>query len=154
MQRNVFRCYNEKNREQTRGEIEMQKTFAVKSRDREEMIAITDQLEALIEGADSGVLSVFVHHTTCGLTINEGADPDVRADLIAHFNHLVPRDASFRHAEGNSDAHIKSSLCGVHLQIPVRQGRLLLGRWQQVYLCEWDGPRQRQITATLQGGGA
>ena len=85
--------------------------------------------------------------TTCGLTINEGADPDVQRDMVRFFRALVPQDGAFDHAEGNSDAHIKTTLHGPSLMLIVEDGQLRLGRWQSVYLCEGDGPRQRTLWA-------
>ena len=92
-----------------------------------------------------GILYVYVPHTTAGVTINEGADPSVAQDLIAGLARLVPRDAGYRHAEGNSDAHIKTSLIGSHVVVPVEDGKLLLGTWQSIYLAEFDGPRTRKV---------
>ncbi len=127
----------------------MQKTLSLKTSKKEEMVSITDHFRDLVEDVDEGVLFLFVHHTTCGLTINEGADPDVRRDLLYFLDKQVPRDPNFRHAEGNSDAHIKASFMGASLQIPIAEGELLLGTWQTIYLCEFDGPRTRRVTATI-----
>ena len=91
----------------------------------------------------------MVPHTTAGVTINEGADPSVAQDIIAGLARLVPRDAGYRHAEGNSDAHIKTSLIGSHVAVPVRGGRMELGTWQSIYLAEFDGPRTRKVRITL-----
>ena len=116
---------------------------------REVLMDITDQIRALIrqQGWQDGVLVLFCPHTTCGLTINEGADPDVARDLVTFFRKLVPQDADFRHAEGNSDAHVKASLLGPSLQILVDKGTPCLGTWQAIYLYEGDGPRTRSIWA-------
>ena len=115
-----------------------------------EMADITAEVDALArrlaDGAD-GALALFCPHTTCGLTVNEGADPDVRRDMLDHMSRLVPEDSGFRHAEGNSDAHVKATLHGPSLLLPVEAGRLRLGTWQAVYLCEGDGPRRRQVWA-------
>ncbi|WP_281184212.1 secondary thiamine-phosphate synthase enzyme YjbQ [Trichlorobacter lovleyi] len=111
------------------------------------MVPITGQVTELLQqrGWQDGILTVFVPHTTAGVTINENADPDVARDMTWFMQQLVPDVSGFRHAEGNSDAHIKASLFGSSVQVIVRAGRLWLGTWQGVYFCEFDGPRQRQI---------
>jgi secondary thiamine-phosphate synthase enzyme len=96
-----------------------------------------------------GVCHVFVPHTTAGVTINEGADPDVARDIEAHLSKLVPEDPGFEHAEGNSDSHIKTTLVGPSATAPVRSGRLALGTWQAIFLCEWDGPRTRNVEVAV-----
>ena len=98
-------------------------------------------------GPRSGALALFCPHTTCGLTINEGADPDVCRDMEGFFRRLVPQDPAFAHAEGNSDAHIKCTLHGPSLLVLVEDGELRLGTWQAIYLCEGDGPRRRSVWA-------
>ena len=105
--------------------------------------------QALAEhpGPRSGALALFCPHTTCGLTINEGADPDVCRDMEGFFNRLVPQSRDFAHAEGNSDAHIKCTLHGPSLLVLVEDGQLQLGTWQAIYLCEGDGPRRRSVWA-------
>ncbi|OOZ38837.1 hypothetical protein BOW53_14060 [Solemya pervernicosa gill symbiont] len=102
-------------------------------------------------GVDDGVVHLFVEHTTCGLFINENADPDVVGDLLRRFEKLVPwHDPADRHAEGNTAAHLRSIMTGCSLTIPVAQGRLLLGTWQGIYLAEFDGPRTRRaVISTL-----
>ncbi|MDP3427340.1 MAG: secondary thiamine-phosphate synthase enzyme YjbQ [Humidesulfovibrio sp.] len=114
---------------------------------REELLDITGEVaQALREhGLANGAVLVYSPHTTAGITINEGADPDVKRDILAHLAHLVPNRADFRHAEGNSDAHIKTSLMGPSQLIPVSNGRLKLGTRQKIYLCEFDGPRRRSV---------
>lgn len=92
-----------------------------------------------------GVCCVFIPHTTAGVTVNEGADPDVARDLERQLAALVPKEADYKHAEGNSDSHIKTALMGPSVSVPVRGGKLALGTWQAVFLCEWDGPRTRQV---------
>lgn len=111
------------------------------------MTAITRQLQNLVreEGWQSGALLVYCPHTTAGLTINENADPDVQRDMTAFLNELVPQRGDFRHMEGNSDAHIKTSLFGPQVMVIVEGGELRLGTWQGIYFCEWDGPRTREI---------
>jgi len=120
----------------------------VKTRTREELVDITGLVrEALQESANSDIsaVMVFIPHTTAGVTINENADPDVRTDMIAGLRRLVPADQGFRHAEGNSDAHIKASLLGSSVMVPVDKGQMVLGTWQGIYLAEFDGPRTRTV---------
>jgi secondary thiamine-phosphate synthase enzyme len=121
-------------------------TIKVASSVREEMIDITREAERLLEGAGDGICVAFTQHTTCGMTINENADPDVQSDMLGFLRQLIPQyEPSFRHFEHNSDAHIKSSLVGSSVTVPFENGKLLLGRWQGIYLCEFDGPRTRTI---------
>ncbi len=101
-------------------------------------------------GVENGLCTVFVPHTTAGVTINENADPDVAADILAFLAEMVPRNWRFRHAEGNSDAHLKASLMGASVQVPVAGGRLSLGTWQGLYLAEFDGPRTRKVHVVVQ----
>lgn len=116
-----------------------------------EMRDITPELRALVgrtareRGWRQGALALFCPHTTCGLTVNEGADPDVRRDMLAFFSRLAPEQGDYRHAEGNSDAHIKATLHGPSLLLLVEDGEIRLGTWQSVYLCEGDGPRRRSL---------
>lgn len=126
----------------------------VRTRSRDELVDITADLQALVErsGIEEGVVFLQSLHTTAGLTINENADPDVTHDLIAKLERLVPREEPFYlHAEGNSDSHLKASLMGPALTVLVSEGRLVLGTWQGVYLCEWDGPRDRKVGVQLLG---
>jgi secondary thiamine-phosphate synthase enzyme len=122
----------------------------IRSTEREQLVDITTRVQAAVTelGLRAGVLHLWCLHTTCALTVNEGADPDVAADIVAFLHTLVPRHARFAHAEGNSDAHVKTSLFGPGLTVPVERGRLLLGTWQHVFLADWDGPRSRTIIAT------
>lgn len=122
------------------------KSIEVRSTRREQWIAITSQVEAALResGVRDGACVVFVPHTTAGVTINENADPDVGSDLLEGLARMVPHNWPFHHSEGNSDAHLKSSLVGSSVLIPVRQGRLQLGTWQGIYFGEFDGPRHRQ----------
>lgn len=122
-------------------------TMQIRTNSREAMLDITPRLEELLEtqGAASGLMTVYTPHTTTGLTINEGADPDVCRDILAHLRTLVPQHPGFHHAEGNSDAHIKATLFGSSVQIIINDGRLLLGTWQRVFLGEFDGPRTRTL---------
>ena len=112
------------------------------------MIEITSEVENLLREFESkeGVCILFTQHTTCGLTINENADPDVKSDMLLFFKNLIPQFyEGFKHYEHNSDAHIKSSLMGASVTIPFENSKLLLGRWQGIYLCEFDGARERKI---------
>ncbi len=111
------------------------------------MVNITDEVRraAAESGVTDGILHVFVPHTTAAVTINENADPDVVRDIEAHMSALVPRDGGFRHSEGNSDGHIKSSLFGCSETVFVEGGKLVLGTWQGIYFCEFDGPRSRKV---------
>jgi secondary thiamine-phosphate synthase enzyme len=115
------------------------------------MIDITVPVRELLRksGITRGLCHLFVLHTTAGLTINEGADPAVQRDMVSFLNRLVPQDHYFTHAEGNSDAHIKSSLMGSSLTVPVEEGKLILGTWQAIYFCEFDGPRERRVTVKV-----
>jgi secondary thiamine-phosphate synthase enzyme len=119
----------------------------IKTRDRVEMADITSKVQAAVSdsGVKSGVCHVFVPHTTAAVTINEGADPSVRSDIDKHLAKLVPHSGDFKHQEGNSDAHIKTALLGSSETIFVEDGRLVLGTWQAVYFCEFDGPRSRKV---------
>jgi len=122
-------------------------TISVKTSSRVEMVDITAQVADAIrdEGIQDGLAVVFVPHTTAGVTINENADPDVARDIRSHLDKLVPPSAGYAHAEGNADAHIKSSLFGPSLVLIVSGGRPVLGTWQAVYFCEGDGPRRRKV---------
>lgn len=115
---------------------------------RSQLVDIGPKVQALVKakGVEEGVVHLWSMHTTCALTVNENADPDVATDMVWKMDTLVPRDeASYRHAEGNSDSHVKTSLFGPGLTLLVSSGRLVLGRWQGVYLAEWDGPRRRTV---------
>jgi secondary thiamine-phosphate synthase enzyme len=129
-------------------------TIDVKSGTREEMIDITAQVRAAIRraGITSGICCVYCPHTTAGVTIQENADPDVKSDMVGHLARVVPRSAPFRHGEGNSDAHIKSSLIGATVTVIVEDGKPLLGHWQAVFFCEFDGPRARSVRVKVVPG--
>lgn len=119
-----------------------------------EMLDISDQVAQLVPaGMQEGLCCVYSKHTTAGVTINENADPDVRSDMVNFLEKMVPwQEGMFRHMEGNSAAHIKSSLMGFSQLIPVENGRLCLGTWQGIYFCEFDGPRNRKVQVNfLQG---
>jgi secondary thiamine-phosphate synthase enzyme len=116
---------------------------------RIEAVDITREVIRVAEGEEGELLHLFCTHTTCGLTINENADPSVMKDLMGAFDRLVPANYPYLHGEGNSDAHMKSSLVGFSLTIPIDRGKLLLGTWQGIYLMEFDGPRERKILLSL-----
>ncbi|HOL21450.1 MAG TPA: secondary thiamine-phosphate synthase enzyme YjbQ [bacterium] len=121
--------------------------ITVKTTRRQEFIEITHLVEGIVKktGVKSGICCVYVPHTTCGLTINENADPSVKADILSKLEKLVPENDRYSHSEGNSDAHIKSSILGHSLSILVEDGSLQLGTWQGIFLCEFDGPRTRDV---------
>lgn len=123
--------------------------LSVRSYQREEMIEITAEVSKHLPDSD-GVCVLFTQHTTCGLTINENADPDVKSDMLGFLKRLIPQyEPNFRHFEHNSDAHIKSSLVGSSVTVPFADGKLLLGTWQGIYLCEFDGPRERKVLVSV-----
>ena len=125
----------------------MNKTINVKTNAKTEFIDITRNIEEAIrsEGVTDGACLIFVPHTTAAVTINESADPSVKSDILMVLNKMVPWEESYRHLEGNSPAHIKSSIIGPSEIIGVEGGRLSLGTWQGVFFCEFDGPRIRKI---------
>ena len=123
-------------------------TIKVRSHAREELVEFTEAVQEKLRESDvtDGVCFLFVQHTTAGLTVNENADPDVPRDMLHALRTLIPQHGmGFRHGEENSDAHIKTSLVGTSLSIPFRNGKLLLGRWQGIFLCEFDGGRERTV---------
>jgi len=121
------------------------KTINIRSSKRCELIDITPEISRIVNesGMTSGIVSVFIPHTTAGVTINENADPDVKRDVLFALERAVP-NSGFHHCEGNSDAHTKALMTGFSLTVIVEDGRLVLGTWQSVYFCEYDGPRQRK----------
>ena len=128
-------------------------TINVRSHAREELVEFTDQVQQKVSELKTteGVCVLYVQHTTAGLTINENADPDVPRDMLHALRILIPQHGmGFRHGEENSDAHIKTRLVGTSLTIPFSQGKLLLGRWQGIFLCEFDGGRERKVMMTVQ----
>jgi len=127
-------------------------TIKVRSHQREELVEFTDEVQNKLteSGAREGVVVLFVQHTTAGLTVNENADPDVPRDMLLAFRTLIPQHGmGFHHGEENSDAHIKASIVGSSVTIPFKDGKLLLGRWQGIFLCEFDGGRERQVIMTV-----
>lgn len=129
-------------------------TIDVRSATREEMIDITAKVRAAIKksGVTSGLAVVFCPHTTAGVTIQENSDPDVKSDMLKHLGRVVPKDGSFKHGEGNSDAHIKSSLIGSSVTVIVGEGKPVLGTWQAIFFCEFDGPRERRVQVRFISG--
>jgi secondary thiamine-phosphate synthase enzyme len=125
-------------------------TFSVKTSSRNDFKDITGQVASALAGAGvkEGACLVYVPHTTAGITINENADPSVRTDIMAALERLVPWEGPYRHAEGNSAAHVKASLVGFSVMVPVSGGRPVLGTWQGIYFCEFDGPRTRRVLVT------
>jgi len=123
------------------------KTIHIKSHQQVEMIDITCEVKAAVDdlGIRDGVILVYTPHTTAAITINENADPDVCRDMVMEINKIVPMQDGYRHLEGNSAAHIKSSLYGASEHLIVNNGTLVLGTWQGIYFCEFDGPRQRKV---------
>ena len=118
-----------------------------------QMLNISDMIQKVVEdsGVRSGVCTVFIPHTTAAVTINENADPDVVRDFTMEINKLVPWEDGYRHMEGNSAAHLKASMIGFSEQIIIEDGRLVLGTWQGIWFCEYDGPRRRSVYVKLMG---
>lgn len=130
----------------------MLRSVEIRTSARSQMVDITDKESRVIreEGLAEGIVLVYCPHTTAGVTINEGADPDVVKDMLMLLDELCPwTHPSFRHGEGNSAAHLKSSLIGTSVIIPVHNGRMMLGTWQKIYFCEFDGPRNRKFLVQL-----
>jgi secondary thiamine-phosphate synthase enzyme len=131
-------------------------TVRLGTRRRAEMVDITRQVQGVVDraGVREGAVVVQSLHTTAGITVNENADPDVQHDLLAKLERLVPHEEAFyRHAEGNSDSHLKTLFAGPSVTLVVSEGRVVLGRWQGVYFCEFDGPRERQVAVQVLGAG-
>jgi secondary thiamine-phosphate synthase enzyme len=131
----------------------MIQTLSLSTRQHSQMIDITGEVQAVLSksGVRDGLVVVYCPHTTAGLTINEDADPTVRADILDILDRLVPWQANYRHAEGNSAAHMKASLMGSSVSVPVEKGRMILGTWQGIYFCEFDGPRSRRVQVQILG---
>jgi secondary thiamine-phosphate synthase enzyme len=121
--------------------------FTVTTRKQTDMVNITAQVLAAVRGSgmQRGICTVFVPHTTAGVTINENADPDVIRDMLMEMNKVIPFQDGYTHGEGNSAAHIKSSLVGCSLNVIIESGSLQLGTWQSIFFCEFDGPRKRTV---------
>ena len=127
-------------------------SLSVRTRNRVELTDITREVGAVVEksGIDDGVCHIYVPHTTAAVTINENADPSVIRDLVAELNKIVPFEGGYSHSEGNSAAHIKASLIDTSEVVLVQGGRLVLGTWQGVFFCEFDGPRSRRVLVSVQ----
>jgi secondary thiamine-phosphate synthase enzyme len=125
----------------------MLKTISVKTSAQTEMVDITSQVQNELKRSEvrEGRLTLYVPHTTAAITINEGADPAVKADILMVLNQMVPWEANYKHMEGNSPAHVKASLVGPAETVLVSGGRLVLGTWQKIFFCEFDGPRNRKL---------
>ncbi len=123
----------------------MIKQFTIQTSRRNEFIDITAQIQDLVEGVSEGVATVFVPHTTTAVTINENADPAVPRDILKKLEELIPQQDNYSHMEGNSDAHLKASLLGSSVRVIIKDGQLLLGTWQAIFFCEFDGPRTRKF---------
>ncbi len=128
------------------------KIINVTSTFQNEFIDITEKIQQVVSSAgtiESGYCMLFVPHTTAGVTINENADPSVKADILTMLNSLIPLEAGYRHSEGNSAAHVKSTMVGVSQLVAIEQNRLVLGTWQGIFFCEFDGPRNRKVNVHL-----
>ena len=121
--------------------------ISLETKNQTELIDISEEINSLIAKSEieNGTCLIFIPHTTAGITINENADANVKADIIKELNKVIPYNDDYKHAEGNSAAHIKSVLCGVDLNIIIKNSQLALGTWQGVYFCEFDGPRSRKV---------
>ncbi|RJQ54219.1 MAG: YjbQ family protein [Actinobacteria bacterium] len=122
-------------------------TLSVRTASEHEMVDITRQVQEQVRasGVSEGVCLVYVPHTTAGVTINEGADPDVTRDILESLERMVPAQARYRHVEGNAPGHVKATIVGSSVQVPIQGGRLELGTWQAIFFCEFDGPRSRKV---------
>jgi len=129
----------------------MTQNIKVRSRSRTELIDITGDVNRCIEksGISRGICTIYVPHTTAAVTINENADPSVKKDILSVLEKLIPAVADYKHAEGNSDAHVKAGLMGANKTVIIENGSLKLGRWQGIFFCEFDGPRAREAWITL-----
>ncbi|MFA5072538.1 MAG: secondary thiamine-phosphate synthase enzyme YjbQ [Nitrospirota bacterium] len=125
----------------------MIRQLRIKTNTKTEFIDITDGVRRLVaeDGISSGICHIFVPHTTAGITINENADPDVVRDILKELNTVIPFEDRYSHSEGNSAAHIKSSLMGPSLTVLIENGSIVLGTWQAIFFCEFDGPRDRRV---------
>ncbi|MFK7790624.1 MAG: secondary thiamine-phosphate synthase enzyme YjbQ [Phycisphaeraceae bacterium] len=126
--------------------------LVIKTQQRDQMVEITAHIQRILDqtSIDDGSVIVFVPHTTAGVTINENADPDVVHDTLARLDKMVPWRESFdRHGEGNSASHVKASMMGSSVTVLVQRGKMMLGRWQGVWFCEFDGPRTRSVWVTV-----
>lgn len=129
------------------------KIINVSTTKRTDLIDITTQVQKMVSDSnvDSGIVTVYVPHTTCGITINEGADPDVVRDIKYQLEKLIPYQQGYHHLEGNADSHIKTCLVGSSENIIIENGQLVLGTWQSIFLCDFDGPRTRKVYIKITG---
>ena len=129
----------------------MTKNINIKTRTRTEFVDITSEIQQVIDeaGIKNGICCLYIPHTTAGITINEGADPSVVSDIQRTLSKLIPNNLNYSHMEGNSDAHIKSTVVGASKTVIIDDGKLLLGTWQSIFFCEFDGPRHRRILVKL-----
>lgn len=129
----------------------MIKRFEIKTTTRVQLVDITPHIKSILksEEVSSGIVLIYVPHTTCGITINENADPSVKDDILKALENMAPLEGGYRHLEGNSDAHIKASLMGQSASLIVESGSLVLGTWQGVFLAEFDGPRKRWVLVKI-----
>jgi len=123
----------------------MIKEFSIKTNKRNEFLDITSQVEEAVKDIKEGTAIVYIPHTTAAVTINENADPDVKSDILKKLSQLIPESDNYQHAEGNSDAHVKASLVGTSETVIIKNGKLVLGTWQGIFFCEFDGPRTRKF---------
>lgn len=132
----------------------MKETFTIQTGNRIDMLDVTSRVQKAVDraGVTDGLCVVYVPHTTAAVTINENADPAVRRDIVRHLSSLIPHGGSYSHAEGNADSHIKVSLTGSSETIFIEEGRLVLGTWQSVFFCEFDGPRSRKCHIKIIAG--
>lgn len=123
----------------------------VETNTRVQFVDITAQVRRVVAGSGvkNGLCHIYVPHTTAGVTVNEGADPDVTRDILDQMEKIAPQEGRYRHAEGNADAHIRSAVVGISQVVPVAGGDLALGTWQSIFFCEFDGPRKRRVIVTV-----
>jgi secondary thiamine-phosphate synthase enzyme len=123
----------------------------IKTEKRNQFVDITDRVQRIVDDSKvaEGLAELFVLHTTAAITINENTDPSVKSDIISHLEKMVPESGNYEHSEGNSDAHIKSSLAGTHQSVLIADGKIVLGTWQGIYFCEFDGPRSRRVAMKI-----
>jgi secondary thiamine-phosphate synthase enzyme len=121
----------------------------VKTNRRMEVKEITEEVKRIVIGKEGRLIHLYTPHTTCGLIINEDADPNVTIDIMEGLERLAPKDYRYRHTEGNADAHVKATITGCSVTLPFKDGTPLLGRWQGIFLLEFDGPRERRVIVTI-----
>jgi len=135
--------------------MSMTTTVTIATRSRTTIEDITPQVQQVVQrsGVGDGLCTVYVPHTTAGVIINENYDASVKRDILATLNRLIPLEGDYQHSEGNSDAHVKASLVGASVTVPVSAGKLMLGVWQGILFCEFDGPRTRHVIIQVMHGG-